>query len=235
MALPAAGDSGALQTSISAYYYTPVQGFLVGALVSVGVCLFCLKGNTDVEDILLNLAGFFAPVAALVSTPGRGSCTSVPGMIQDRDANIANNVTALLAVAAVGLLILAVLGLRGRPTKPSRVGYFIALAAWVITAVVFVADRDFFAANAHYTAAVLVFVCFVLVVISNARGFGEGTLNRYGVIAALMIFSLIVVGAAGLLGWDYWLLLLEALLILLFGIFWVIQTIELWKPGLRPQ
>jgi hypothetical protein len=55
------------------------------------------------------------------------------------------------------------------------------------------------------------------------------------VIAALMIFSLIVVGAAGLLGWDYWLLLLEALLILLFGIFWVIQTIELWKPGLRPR
>src|SRR4051812_48137400 len=43
------------QTSISAYYYTPAQGVLVGALVAIGVCLVSVKGNTDWEDILLNL------------------------------------------------------------------------------------------------------------------------------------------------------------------------------------
>jgi hypothetical protein len=38
-----------LQGSISAYYYTPVGGFLVGTLVALGICLFALRGNTDKE------------------------------------------------------------------------------------------------------------------------------------------------------------------------------------------
>ena len=49
--------TGCWQTSISAYYYTPVQGFLVAALVTIGVSLVALRGNTDWEDVLLNMAG----------------------------------------------------------------------------------------------------------------------------------------------------------------------------------
>jgi hypothetical protein len=231
-------DGECFQTSISAYYYTPVRGYLVGALVSVGVCLFCLKGSKAWEDILLNLAGLFAPLVALVPTPGTGTCGSILGTTADRNANIANNVTALLAVGFVGLAILAFNGLRGRPTRSSIVGFVIAVVAWGVTAAVFWLDRSLFVDNGHYTAAVLMFVCFLLVVASNALGFKEKTAaatprNRYGVIAAAMVASVIVIGAAGLLGWDYWILLLEAVLITLFAVFWVIQTIELWDQGLR--
>src|SRR3954453_19642354 len=114
---------GCFQTSISAYYYTPVQGFFVGALVSIGVCLFCLKGSTDAEDILLNLAGMFAPVVALVPTPGPGACASVLGTTRDRDVNIANNVTALLVVGLIALVILAALAIHNLPPVPALVGY----------------------------------------------------------------------------------------------------------------
>ncbi|MFL6272393.1 MAG: hypothetical protein ACJ75A_20050, partial [Actinomycetes bacterium] len=45
---------GDLLGSVSAYYYTPAQAYFVAALVSIGVCLFCLRGSTEVEDVLLN-------------------------------------------------------------------------------------------------------------------------------------------------------------------------------------
>src|SRR4051794_39778048 len=64
-------DPRGLQTSISAYSYTPVRAIFVGALISIGVCMVVLKGNTDPEAILLTVAGILAPVVALVPTPER--------------------------------------------------------------------------------------------------------------------------------------------------------------------
>jgi hypothetical protein len=233
-------NPGCFQTSISAYYYTPVHNYFVGALVSIGVCLYCLKGNKHEEDILLNLAGMFAPVVALVPTSGTGSCASVLTTTQDRDVNVANNVPALLAVGFLGVGILVYLGLRDRelPPRPALIGFGVAALIWIATALVFYLDRDLFRSAAHLTAAGLMFLCIILVVCFNARGFKEKTdarspRNRYGVIAGAMIVSAVVIGIAGLLGWDYWLLLMEFALITLFAIFWVIQTIELWHDGLR--
>ena len=58
-----------LQTSISAYYYTPVHAVFIGVLVTMGICLVALKGNTDGEDALMNLAGMLAPGVAFIPTP----------------------------------------------------------------------------------------------------------------------------------------------------------------------
>src|ERR1700704_5406992 len=91
-----------LQTSISAYYYTSVHAYFIGALVSIGVCLFCMKGSTDTEDVVLNLAGMFAPIVGLVPTPGPGTCGVVPGTAQHIHDNVANNMTALFVVGALG-------------------------------------------------------------------------------------------------------------------------------------
>ncbi|WP_130388544.1 hypothetical protein [Kribbella sp. VKM Ac-2569] len=44
-------DPHCLQTSISAYYYTPVRAIFVGSLITIGVCMVVLKGNTEPEDI----------------------------------------------------------------------------------------------------------------------------------------------------------------------------------------
>ena len=222
-------DPGCFQASISAYYYTPARGYLVGALVAIGVCLICLKGNTETEDVLLNLAGMFAPVIALVPTPSTGSCASLLGTTLGRDANIANNVTALLSIGLVALMILAwMIFLRrdSAPTVPIVVGYTIAVAVWFAALLVFVLDRGLFVRNAHYTAAVLMFVC-MLAVVAKSPG------RRYAVIAIAMVVSSLVILLLGYLGWDYWLLALESTLIALFAVFWAIQTDELWDQGLR--
>jgi hypothetical protein len=52
-------------------------------------------------------------------------------------------------------------------------------------------------------------------------------------IASAMVLAAIVIGIAGALGWDYWVLGIEIALISLFAIFWVTQTAELWHDGLR--
>jgi FtsH-binding integral membrane protein len=210
----------------------------VGVLVSVGVCLFCLKGSTDREDVLLNLAGMFALVVALVPTRGTGSCASVLGTAHDRDVNIANNFTALLAVGLLGLLILAFLATKNRPTRPEFIGFAVAALVFIATALIFWWDRDFFVRYAHYTAAVLMFTCILIVVGLNALSYKDKTdatspRNRYAAVAGAMLGSSAVITLAGILGWDHWVLVIEAALIGLFAVFWLIQTIELWHEGLR--
>ena len=45
-----------VQTSISAYHYTHAQAIFVGSLIAIGACLICLRGSTEPEDNMLNLA-----------------------------------------------------------------------------------------------------------------------------------------------------------------------------------
>jgi hypothetical protein len=231
-------DPGCFQTSISSYYYTPVHGFLIGALVSMGVCLICLRGNTDLEDVFLNLAGMLAPVVAFVPTPDRGDCSRTVVSPAERVLDIANNVTALLAVGLIALIAAAALSVRNPPAWPARVGYAVAVVLWVAATVVFWRARHFFEGNAHDIAAISMFVCILVVVAINALGFKEKTgavslRNRYFAVGVAMLVSVVAIPIVGAGGWDYWILLLEAVLIGLFAVFWVIQTVELWPVGLR--
>ena len=66
------------QKSLSAYYSPPARGVFVGALVAIGACLVVIKGSTDVEDVLLNIAGMLMPVVAFVPTPYEAACSSTP-------------------------------------------------------------------------------------------------------------------------------------------------------------
>jgi hypothetical protein len=111
------GDADCVQTSISAYYYTHAQAVFVGALVAIGTCLICLRGSTDHEDVLLNVAGMLAPVVAIVPTPEAGDCASLPGVPEDSTPNIENNITALLVIglaAFVGSRRMSRVKARGR-------------------------------------------------------------------------------------------------------------------------
>lgn len=226
------------QGSISAYYYTPARGFFVGALVAIGVALVSLKGNTEVEDVLLNLAGAFAPVVALVPTPGTGHCASVLSNTDGRNENIANNMFALLAVGLLGLLLVWVLLRMAQqgigPNAPAPIGWWVAFGVWLVGAVVFIGARGFFVTVAHYTAAILMFVCIFFVVRSNARNTAKPILRRwYAGVSWAMLASAAFFGLLGLLHWDYWVICIEAALILLFAVFWVVQTKDLWHEGLR--
>ena len=41
-----AAKADCLQTSISAYYYTPVRSVFVGGMIAIGLCLIVIKGST---------------------------------------------------------------------------------------------------------------------------------------------------------------------------------------------
>ena len=56
------------QTSISAYFYTPVRAVFITALGALGACLIIYRGNSITENIVLNLAGLAAIVVAFVPT-----------------------------------------------------------------------------------------------------------------------------------------------------------------------
>jgi hypothetical protein len=55
-----------LQGSISAYYHTPMRNVFVGSLFAIGAFLYLYKGVTTRENIVLNFAGVFAVLVALL-------------------------------------------------------------------------------------------------------------------------------------------------------------------------
>lgn len=226
------------QTSISAYYYTSVHAYFIGALVAIGVCLFCLKGSTDAEDVVLNLAGMFAPVVGLVPTTDQGKCGVVSGTTQHIHDNVANNMTALFVVGFIALVVMAAFASKCLPSRAARLGYAVAVAMWLGAGLVFKLADTFFVKKAHGIAAGLMFFCIFIVVCINARGYKDkgpatSVRNRYGAIAVAMGASFVVFPVTGCLGWRHWVLGIEVALISLFAAFWLIQTKDLWHEGLR--
>lgn len=242
-----AGDC--LKSSISAYYYSPVRGFFVSSLVAIGVCLVCLQGNSALEDALLNLAGMLAPVVALVPTPFEAnSCPSASRDDHSSSADVANNMTALLVLGAIALVITVLLAAANRESPQIWFGIAGALGLWGFTLAVFEGDRASFEGHAHYAAAIVMFVAIIGVVSINALHFGQRELavddragkavyaNRYAVIAVSMLVSVgVVLTWKWTAGFRHWVLAIEAALISLFAAFWVVQTMELWRRGLRPD
>ncbi|MBB2986543.1 hypothetical protein [Terracoccus luteus] len=234
-----------LQESISAYYYTPAQGVFVGVLVAIGVCLVSIKGSTDLEDVLLNTAGIFAPIVAFVPTPKPGSCRSVPEPLLDTAAGVSNNVGALLVMGTVALVVAALVFRReaanGQARRALGAGILVTAATIAVGAVAFFAARGPFLEYAHYVAAFAMFGPIVGVVVINARLFGEARVgpgassmevyrNRYTVIAVLMVAALVLMyGWSLLVGWVHAVLWIEGVLITLFAVFWSVQTAELWN------
>ncbi len=217
----------------------------MGALVAIGACLVVIKGSTDTEDVLLNIAGMLMPVVAFVPTPYEAACSSTPVRAARVNENVTNNVFALLVMGAVALLVAAYFkrqraggdgaqGLRlghrrecgGLPggRRDVRRGPGRSSSRWPTTA-----PRSRCSA-ASWPSRVI-----------NARLFGLGPdptrrtrpwLNRYALVAEGMVAS-IVLGAAAYLvfGWEHWLFAVESALIALFAWFWVLQTRQLWSTG----
>jgi hypothetical protein len=253
-------DPHCWQGSISAYYYTPAHAVFVCSVLAIGVCMIVLKGSTTLENVLLNIGGMFAPVVALVPTPGPGVCWSVDYTPSNASPNIANNIAALFAAGVLGLLLSVWIrnDTKGKTkqteddddARDERWGNAqdralgASSAILVVGVLWFALSRSSFERNAHYVSAVAFFALIIWIVALNALHAprnpetGERLKVRvtwiYRTIAALM---LVFVGY-GLLGWwrdwQYSLLRVEVALILLFLAFWITQTKELWTPGVRP-
>lgn len=237
--------------SISAYYYTPVQGFFVGTLVAIGLSLIAIRGNTVAEDTLLNFAGVLAPFVALVPTE-RAPTNCQPVLdATNRDLNIANNVGALFVVLAAVFLVLGVVWFLGfPPDMPSLIASLVALAFYGVALGVFVAGRTWFTEFAHPISAIGMFALLGINALVNGYNLYQtrkhqppppapqkrrvGRFNTYTAIGTLMLVAAVVFLFIVRPRWDQWVFGLEAIEIGLFAAFWLRQTVELWTPGLRP-
>jgi hypothetical protein len=116
----------------------------------------------------------------------------------------------------------------------------VSSAALVVLPAVLVQWHDAVRDHGHDVAAIALFAGIVVVVGMNALGLarhsaGAGRVsrtaaNRYSAIGLAMLVSF-----AGLLvahwanpGFHQWLFWIEALLIVEFAVYWVMQTVELW-------
>ena len=238
------------QTSVSAYYYTPVRAIFVGVLLAIGLCLIVIKGSTTWEDATLNAAGMFAPVVAVVPTTDVGTCWSQePGRFPVTDdgvadwviANIDNNIGALLVTGIAGLIVAAVIASIATRSVGAvaevgdvgmRLGLLAAMVFLLVGAAAFVWWDDF-ATRAHGLAAVLMFLFLALAVGGNAwERRNDPTARTYFLLHAGIAVAMIAVPVALFpfgSSWAHMVLVLEAVEITLFAVFWLAQTREYWN------
>jgi len=228
------------QGSISAYYYTPVQAMLVGALFAIGVSMIAIKGSTDREDMLLNIAGVLAPIVAFVPTsPSSRACTSAPFIGGNTEAYINNNVLALAIggglaiVVTIGVALLTHKAELRRPDSGSIIGILLGVALLAVGLVWYAFFRDSFLERAHGGAAVVMFFIIWVVMVFNARSAESPYRNIYTATAAAMVLSTIAVVVGGLIdnGWRHQILWLEILQLGAFAVYWLAQTFEHWEGG----
>jgi cytochrome b561 len=235
--------AGCLQTSISAYYYTPVRAVFVGAMFIVGSSLIIYKGRTPSEDLWLNLAGMLAPVVAVVPTSDVGTCRSVAPIASDTvpDWVIASSRNNLWALWITGVVALVVAVVVWRLTKDSpshrdevdpstgrQLLFMAVLLAFVLLAIL--RAQGFIQSHAHGLAAIVFFLFLFCAIVANVRqhrGDAERRWRRWyvGVAAAMAVVSLI--GPLKLFR-PFQIFVLEAVEIVLFATYWIIQTVENW-------
>jgi len=238
------------QTSISAYYYTPVRAIFVGTMIAVGLALIVYKGRSNWEDVSLNFAGMFAPAVAIAPTTDVGDCWSIPpsplpvnedGSLADWVlTNIDNNFYALLIAGGIGLAVAAavammvnrsvraplVIGERGTRVSLAITGLLLLLGWWLIQ------NWDEFNTRAHGYAAVFMFVFLVGAVIAKAAEHwskrDEAWFWIYAAVAVLMVVGGILIPTTRIFG-DHTVFALESYEIVFFAIYWIVQTAENWS------
>jgi hypothetical protein len=248
------GDSPWLG-SISAYYYTPVRSVFVGTLCAMGVCLIAIKGrDRPREDLMLNLAGMCAPVVALVPTPLEdAACGDETRCVpQSFLAGVENNVEALLVVGALALLFAARTVRRDRHERSDLMGLGVAGIGLVGLALWFVVGRESFLDFAHYGTAVPMFGLIVAVALVNAARVEEfvaaggvltmgqaATFKRayrgiayfMGVVIGGALVLFVVKATTGSEPFEHWVFVVEALLLVAFTAFWILQTLQYAEDG----
>ena len=238
--------------SISAYFYSPVQSIFVGALVGIGTCIIAIKGRHGAEEVLLNFAGMFAFLVALVPTPlDAAMCTDEPYCL-DMPERVGNNIGTLLLV---GGLILVLATWPRRRDLSGRAGWdlWITWLTWAGTGVWLLMWPVSFLAYAHYAAAVLLFVCLVAVAWINGsdhavtaqslerlRGMSAAAYRVWYRWIAVVMAVVLVGGLSTMVVLDRFvpdlfpqtLFVVETVMMLVFALFWLLQTIQFWDVGL---
>lgn len=238
--------------SISAYYYTPARNVFVGALVAAAIAMLALSGR-GLQRALLDAAALFAPLVALVPTPIRAG--SVPGYelacgdaascvpadaLADIDVGVATYLIAgtLTVVAAVVATVVAGGGTFAR-SLPSLA---IAVAVLLLVGLAWLFARDAFVATAHLVAAAAFFGLIAVVAVANAFDRSPSAMPKrwrrtlYWILATAMAVDIVALVAVVAVGKTIDaspppVLVGEAVALLLFAVFWIVQSIEKWGDG----
>jgi FtsH-binding integral membrane protein len=224
------------QHSISAYYFSGARAVFVGTLCAIGVCLIVYRGNTNTENVLLDYSGFMAFVVAFVPTEIDNTCTAtnVP-TVDELSAAVTNNVWSLLGVGLVAV-VLGIVGAKRylgqlaiQQDKRALVWAIVSLLALLAVVAFFILRPDEFRENGHGVSAFALFAGIFAVTVVNAFGLRDekGLWNRYTIVAVVMTVSAGACFWARQEGFGHWLLVMEALLIAEFAVFWCLQTWEL--------
>lgn len=254
--------SGCIESSISAYYYSPVHALFIGALVATGAAMIALKGRTTVEDTFFNVAGFLAPVVALVPTTRQPKLcdTTRDALNLNRDDLVPNSLFALLVAALVIVGVTIGVAMRKqvlkervsdvrRALKTAVVPSLVYVAAGVIT--VFGAGKPLYT-FLHFGSAVGLFVAIYLAIFSLLSKRVHGALHRaltwekptedykkpvkpyLGWYTAILYATAPAAALAAISGSNrvFW---LEVVGVTSFAVFWGVQTFELWDRLPDPE
>jgi hypothetical protein len=236
--------------SISAYYYTPARTVFVGALIAVAAAIVALSGR-GLQRALLSAAGLFAPLIALVPTPlPAGAVPGYEGACPPGTNCVPAEVLPDIDVGVVTYLVVAALAVAVSVAVTSVAGTLVdalpsLAAAATVIAGVFVFwtwARDAFVMNAHLVAAVFFFGLVALTAVVNAFApLRPGMPPRwriavYWVVAVAMTVDLAVVVVAASTGLGVRtmppsILVGESVALLLFLVFWVLQSLEKWDDA----
>lgn len=231
-------QSWQFESSISAYWYTPVRPVFVSVLVSIGVALIVIKGTHAWEDTWLNFAGVFAPVVAFVPTllPGEKNLTDSAVLTQ-----VANSMTALFFAGGCGIAVAKILRGRAqlpREGRPERWRVWGTITIYLIGLVLFVFFRATFTGRAHGIAAGLMFLSIAVAVLHTAfrRELRDTSLRPTYIAIALVMAATLVVAVIVLWGgtaWFHFVLVVELIEIVAFVTFWMLQTREHWQETIE--
>lgn len=237
--------------SLSVYYYTAVGPIFIGSLCAIGASLIMNRGSTDPENVALDFSGFLAFVVAFVPTPIETSCDTVAGELSESAYGI--RLGALFTAGAIAVVAGFLLWKRearlnslpiNRMSTATRRSLWISTGALAGLAAFFIWGGDLAKNNGHGWSAIVLFIGIFAVVVMNARdygrehqqtGFWKVSKNRYGVIGWLMVISGVIGGALILIEMDQGIFILEVSQIILFGVFWAIQTGDLGARSKRRE
>ena len=254
IAVGAAATQVGLLPSISAYYYSSARNVFVGSLIAAAIAILAISGR-GLQRVVLDTAGMFAPLVALVPTPMRAG--SVPGYETACAAtttcvpaevlpDIETGVVTYLIAGALTFAVAFVVAMRGRSSVGTLPSFVVALVVLGSVLLTWIFARDAFLANAHLVAAVMFFGLIALAAVANAFARPANrmpTWHRvvYWVVAVAMIIDIVVIIVVARFvdttGFAVPPLLVgEFIALLLFGAFWVLQSLETWDqldPAIR--
>jgi hypothetical protein len=235
-----------LLPSISHYYYTPANTMFVGALMAVAVSFFALSGR-GAERVLLDVAAAVVPLVAIVPTqisPGSvpGIDSTCPGgagscVPKSFDAAVDTGILTYLIVGFVVLLVATALAVFG---EVDRAGALLSIGiGGVILLVVWLAwwlGEDAFLSWAHLVAAVGFFGIIAAVAVINAiaptgREAPRWLKGAYIAIASALVLVVVGMPLYGSLhvGAVFGVFVGEVLALVLFAVFWILQSIQYWR------